>query len=230
MVFYIDLEKNSINQYKKKIKTSDLIPSRMILLENIDRNFTNIKKQELKNVNKLLEVLKTKDKVQAFADQSGVSLDYLNTLGRELRGYRQLPNRIKDFPNISERTVEKLEEIGMKNALHLFEKILTPKNREDLSKQIGIDQKEILKLTRLVDLSRIRWVNHTFANVLLEAGYDTAEKVAQANPKELFEKVKRVNEEKNIIQFTSGCVTLTAVWKRQKNCRLILNLEMKKTE
>lgn len=196
MAFYVDLEKISIDQYKKMLKRSDLIPSRIILLEDIDQNFAAIKKQKIKNVNALLEILKTKDKIQPFAELSGLPIKYLETLGRELRGYRQAPNRIKDFPNLSNKAIKKLEEVGIKNALHLFEKILTPKNRETLSEQTGIDQQEILKLTRLIDLSRIRWVNHTFANVLLEAGYDSAEKVAQADYKELFEKVKKVNEEK----------------------------------
>ena len=196
MAFYVDLEKISIDQYKKMLKRSDLIPSRIILLEDIDQNFAAIKKQKIKNVNALLPILKTKDKIQIFAELSGLPINYLETLGRELRGYRQAPNRIKNFPNLSNKAIKKLEEVGIKNALHLFEKILTPKNRETLSEQTGIDQQEILKLTRLIDLSRIRWVNHTFANVLLEAGYDSAEKVAQADYKELFEKVKKVNEEK----------------------------------
>ena len=41
-------------------------------------------------------------------------------------------------------------------------------------------------------------MNHTFAYVLLEAGYDSAEKVADADHQELFEKVKKLNEEREI--------------------------------
>lgn len=48
----------------------------------------------------------------------------------------------------------------------------------------------------MVDLSRIRWVNHTFAYVLYEAGYDTTEKVANANYKELYEVIKQLNKER----------------------------------
>ena len=55
-----------------------------------------------------------------------------------------------------------------------------------------------MKLAKLTDLSRIRWVNHTFAYVLLEAGYDTAEKVAAADYKALYETVKTLNEEREI--------------------------------
>jgi hypothetical protein len=47
-------------------------------------------------------------------------------------------------------------------------------------------------------------VNHTFAYVLLEAGYDTAEKVADADYQELYEKVKKLNEEREIYKGPIG--------------------------
>ncbi len=63
---------------------------------------------------------------------------------------------------------------------------------------------EIVRLSRLVDLSRIRWVNHTFAYVLLEAGYDSTEKVVNADYKELYEIVKKLNEDREIYNATIG--------------------------
>ncbi len=48
-----------------------------------------------------------------------------------------------------------------------------------MSKQIGISENELLRLAKLTDLSRIRWVNHAFAYVLFEAKYDTVEKAAK---------------------------------------------------
>ena len=62
----------------------------------------------------------------------------------------------------------KFENIGIKNTLQLFDKVLTPKSRIEISKQSGIDKNEVFKITKLTDLSRIRWVNHTFAYVLLK--------------------------------------------------------------
>ena len=61
-----------------------------------------------------------------------------------------------------------------------------------------------MKLTRLTDLSRIRWVNHTFAYVLLEAGYDTAESVAKADYLELYETVKQLKQERQIYKGNIG--------------------------
>jgi hypothetical protein len=112
--------------------------------------------------------------------------------------YRQRPDKIKDFPGVSEHVILKLENLGIKNTLQLFDKTLTPQSRNELSSQTGIREREILKLAKLTDLSRIRWVNHTFAYVLLETGYDTAEKVADADYRELYENVKKLNEEREI--------------------------------
>jgi hypothetical protein len=194
MGYYIDLQSISIDEYKETLKSADLIPSRMILKENIDEIFNIIKKQKIENVDELHKALRNKNNLQDFSKQSGIPEDYLGILIREVNGYRYRPNKIKDFPGVSENVILKLENLRIKNTLQLFDKILTPQSRHDLSSQTGISECEILKLAKLTDLSRIRWVNHTFAYVLLEAGYDTAEKVANADYKALHEKVKTLNE------------------------------------
>ena len=156
------------------------------------------KTQKIENVEELRTALKNKTKLQDFSKRSGIPEDYLGTLIREVNGYRYRPNKIRDFPGISENASLKLENLGLKNTLQLFDEILTPQSRNELSSQAEISEREILKLAKLTDLSRIRWVNHTFAYVLLEAGYDTAEKVADADYRALYEKVKKLNKEREI--------------------------------
>ena len=198
MGYYIDLKNISLGEYKEILKSADLIPSRMVLKENIDDIFDAINTQKIENVDELQKALKNKNKLQDFSKQSGIPEDYLRILIREVNGYRQRPNKVRDFPGVSENVILKLEILGIKNTLQLFDKILTPQSRNELSGQTGISERELLKLAKLTDLSRIRWVNHTFAYVLLEAGYDTAEKVADADYKALYETVKTLNEEREI--------------------------------
>jgi hypothetical protein len=156
MGYYIELNSISIDSYKDILKSSDLLPSRNILKDNIENNFAIIKKQKIRNLDELLSRLKDKNKLHDFSKQSGISENYLTILVREIKSIRPSPNKIKDFPNVSTNTVSKLEKLGIKNTLQLFEKVLTPKNRMDLSKQIGINENEVLKITKLTDLSRIR--------------------------------------------------------------------------
>jgi hypothetical protein len=198
MGFYIDLEKITLDDYKEILKTADLLPSRMILKENIDEIFEMLKNQAIENVEELRTKLSSTSKLQGISKQSGISEEYLKILIREVKSYRQKAVRIQDFPSFSESTILKLSDLGIKNALQLFEHILTKQSRAQLSQQTGIQESEILRLSKLVDLSRIRWVNHTFAYVLLEAGYETAEQVAKADFTELYETVKKLNEEREI--------------------------------
>lgn len=198
MGYYIDLEKISIDKYREILTSADLLPGRMMLKENINKNFNIIKNQTVKNLQELLNILKNKQRLHDFSKQCALDENYLTILVREIKSYRPKPNKIKDFPNVPDDVVFKLENIGIKNTFQLFDKVLTFKNRTDISKQSGIDEKEVLKLTKLTDLSRIRWVNHTFAYVLFEAKYDTVEKVANADYKELYETVKRLNKDKKI--------------------------------
>ncbi len=204
MGYYIDLKSISIDKYKEILKTAELIPSWKVLENDIDKNLDIIKKNNIENLDEILTVLKDKDKIREFSKKSGLSEDYLSVLKRVINGYRQKPNRIKDFSCITEDTVIKLEKVGIKNTLKLYDMILTEEKRNLLSNKTGISRDEIIKLTKLTDLSRIRWVNHTFAYVLSEAGYDTVEKVANADYQELYKAVKQLNEEREIYQAHIG--------------------------
>ena len=204
MGYYIDLQNISIDNYKGILKTTNMIPSWKILQKNVDENLDLIKEQHIHNLDELQKALKDKGKLQEFSKQSGLQEDYLSVLRRMVNGYHPKPNRIKDFPGVSEDIVLKLEALGIKNTLKLYEEILTPEKRNELSAKTGISKEKIARLAKLTDLSRIRWVNHTFAYILTEAGYDTAEAVANADYRELYETVKQLNKEREIFKGNIG--------------------------
>ena len=198
MGYYIDLKSISIDKYKEILKTTELIPSWKVLGKNIDKNLNIIKNQNIENLDELLTALKNKDEIQEFSKQSGLPADYLEVLKRVVKGYRQNPNKIKDFTCIPEVVSNKLEKLGIKNTLKLYNEVLTRQKRTEFSQKTGISMDEMIRLAKLTDLSRIRWVNHTFAYVLLESGYDTAEKVANADYKKLYETIKKLNEKRKV--------------------------------
>lgn len=204
MGYYIDLKNISIDDYKNILKTTELIPSWKILEKDINKNLDTIKNHHIKNLDELLMALKDKARILELSKQSGLAENYLSVLKRVVNGYRQKPNRIKDFTCIDEDVVVRLEKEKIKNTLKLYEEILTNETRNELSKKTGISKSEIMKLTKLTDLSRIRWVNHTFAYVLLESGYDTAEKVANADYIKLYETVKQLNKKREIYNANIG--------------------------
>ncbi len=204
MSYSVNLEDIPISKYRESLESADLIPSQMMLKNNIDDAFAKINQQKIGNVEELRKALSNKQKLQEFSNQSGIAEAYLKILIRHVNGYRRKPNRIKDFPGLAESVVSKLENLGVKNTRQLFDRILTVQSRSAFSSEAGISERDLLTLTKLTDLSRIKWVNHTFAYVLLEAKYDTAGKVAAADYTELYEAARQLNKEKEIYKGNIG--------------------------
>ncbi|QUI22287.1 DUF4332 domain-containing protein [Vallitalea pronyensis] len=198
MGFYIDFGTITMDQYLEKLKKKILIPSRMILREDIDQRFAYFKSIGIKNVLELEKMLKKKDKLSALAEAPCLSEAYLKVLSSELKSIQTKPRKLKDFNGFATDTISKLEACGIKNTRHLFDRVLTPEKRAELAGETGISEQDIMELTQLTDLTRIQWVNTTFARVLYEAGYDTIEKVAHADYQVLYDTIMTLNAERHL--------------------------------
>ena len=128
-----------------------------MLQENTEETFGVLKAQGLATLADLQAALKTKPKLQQFAQESGLDEEYLTILIREVNSLQPKPNKLADFPETPAEVVEKLAEIGIKHTLHLYDRVLTPAHRAALAAEIGVDEGAILRLAKLTDLSRIRW-------------------------------------------------------------------------
>ncbi len=204
MTYTIDLHNITLDDYQTVLQTADLLPSRRVLHENTEEIFSVLKAQGLATLADLQAALRTKSKLQQFAQKSGLDEEYLKILIREVNSLQPKPNQLADFPDTPAEVVEKLAALGIKNTLHLYDRVLTPADRAALAGEAGVDEGAILRLAKLTDLSRIRWVNHTFAYVLFEAGYDTSAKVAKADPAQLYKDVKALNEVREIYKGQIG--------------------------
>lgn len=204
MSFYIDLAAISIDQYKKKLENADLVPSRQLLKQNTDVVFQKLKACGLKTTEDLFNALKTKTKVQHFSQKSNIDENYLTILIRELKGYRQPPVKICDFPKLGKEVVIALEKIGIKNTLQLFEHIKTHNDRHQLALRTGLDSNTILTLAKLTDLSRVRWVNHTFAYAMLNSEVECVEQLANISIELLHQKINETNTRLNLYKGKIG--------------------------
>lgn len=200
MGYYIDLEKITIEDYQKKLKSAYLPPSRMVLKEKLGERFGYFESIGIKNVKELIQILKKKDKFTELSKLACFSGDYLTILLRELNSALPKPNKIADFIWISKNTIDKLAKIGIRNTEKLYDKILTKVDRQKLADSTGIDYTEILELTKLTDLSRIKWVGVTYAQMLYDLGVDTVAKVSKADPIDLHLKINQRIKENNIFK------------------------------
>ena len=149
-------------------------------------------------------MLRTKSKVQAFAYDTGLPVEYLTVLRREVNSYQPKPIRLQDFSGVDPEVVQELDQIGIKNTKQLFPHILSRQDRLEFAQQHQIAYQDIVELTKLTDVARLKWVGPKFARLLLESGYDTVRKVANSDYAELYLTLNQVNEERALYKGKFG--------------------------
>lgn len=198
MGYYIDLQSITIGKFSERLKSGFLLPGMMVLRANVDENFEHLKGQGIHNLAELQSELKTKKKLEEFSRHSGLPVEYLTVLRREINGFLPKPIPLAKFKDIKVETVERLAALGIKNSKELFDWVLTPYAREELAAKAGIEYSELMALTSLSDLARIRWVGPSFANFLFKAGFTTVSAVAATPYEELYGVLKKLNESEKI--------------------------------
>jgi hypothetical protein len=204
MGYYIDLKSVSLDKYRDKLEAADLLPGRILLKEKLDKRFGYFKSIGIKNVAGLQQMLKKKDSIASILKVDLFTEEYLRVLLREINSIHPKPNNLKDFTGISSDTFSALEKVGIKTTVDLYAKIISPLERTMLAEGTGLSPEQIMELTRLTDLSRIRWVGAMFARVLYETGYDTAEKVAKADYAELHRRITELNIKRHLFRGNIG--------------------------
>jgi hypothetical protein len=194
--YYIDLESVSLSDYQSELQNTELLPSRSIIKEDIEKRFEILSQHGVNCLNDILTLLKTPAKLEAFARISGLSREYLGILRREIASSQPKPVNLSEYPNIRKKTTETLEHLGIKNSKQLFYLVRTDVDRHALSQKTGIPYDEILELTKLTDVSRIKWVGANFARLLVDSPCNTVERVSNADYTDLYQTLVMINKEK----------------------------------
>lgn len=196
MGYHIDLESISLEVYEQKLAVAWLPPSRRILQEKLAERMGYFQEADIKNLKELQKLLKQPKLLKKLSELSLFEGDYLVILLREINSILPKPNRLKDFPGIPPTATEKLEAMGIKDTKHLFDKVLTPRQRQDLARESDLPMDLIHELASLTDLSRIKWVGAIFARMLFDLGIKNVKDAATADPVDLHEKVNELNSQR----------------------------------
>jgi hypothetical protein len=194
MSYYISSKKVSLDDLQRRIEETDLVPSRSSLLENIKDKFRALKSHGIATFEDLRKELKNSKKIPSFSEKTGIDEKYLKLLRREIEGYFPKAIPLKSFDWLPEKELSKLEKKGYKNSALLFEALNSSEKREKIINTLEIDADFIDNIYSLVNLTRIQWVNHTVARMLVSAGYTNVKMVAEANAEELCDKLDRENK------------------------------------
>jgi hypothetical protein len=136
--YHLDLQHIPLEKYKQTLKAAELIPSRRALKEQIDDRFSRLRVQGIANLAEFLDAAKITAKVAELAGKTGIPVEYLTLLRREVNALLPNPKNLKDFPGGEGSIVEKLAARGIKNTKQLFESALTGRQRADLAREAGI--------------------------------------------------------------------------------------------
>lgn len=197
-IFYMpDLSKITLNEYKEELKTGRLLPSRKPLLEDIDGKFNILMKSGYNSLFDLKKALDNKKKFDEMVKKTDLPNDYLKLLKREVGNVLPVPIKFSEIPNISEKIIKKLADLDITNTEILFPYIVDSQSRKEFSKKSGLNDDEVLWLTKIVDISRIKWVGPKLAKLIVDTKFDTVEKLASAKPTEAlaaFNEAKQTNK------------------------------------
>jgi hypothetical protein len=199
-----DLHTFPLEKLRDYLKHIRLLPSQQILKEDLDSHFAALDAHGIGNLAQLQAALKNNSAVQSFAAQTEIPPDYLMLLRREVNSYLPKPIKLSDFPGVKSEVVARLEKMGIKNTIHLYDRILSPEDRDNLAREVEVPIADILDLTRLTDVGRLKWVGPKFARLLVETAYNTVEKIATAEHEDLYEALVRTNEALQIYRGNFG--------------------------
>jgi len=187
-------DSTSIDALKKRIKGTDLVPSRTSLLNGIDEYFDKLTSADIKTFGNLRDAIKNAKNIPKVADKTGIPEQYVSLLRREIEGYVPRAFPLKEFAWFPKSALAKLEKAGFKNTVALYEALNTPEKRKEAAASLRFDGAFMDALFSLTSLTRIQWVSPLYARMLVEAGYDGVQKIAKADAEKVCGALETVNK------------------------------------
>ncbi|MDJ0761699.1 MAG: DUF4332 domain-containing protein [Myxococcota bacterium] len=190
--YHLDANKIGLKQFEQSLGNRPLIPSRMPLKKDLARNFERIQAAGIGTLKELLDRLKNKQKLAAFAKQASLSIEYLTLLRREANSYFPNPVRLSSVPDLDPELVEKLSGLGINNTKQLFERANADDQLKKRCQETSISLEKLNEAVQLSDLSRLYGVGPVFARLLHDMGICSVRSFVEKTP----EQIVKIYEEK----------------------------------
>ena len=192
--YSIDPSLISLEEFKELTASRRMLPGRIVLHEQIDERFGQLKHSGMETLGDLLRILSSKSRIHSFAIQTGLPEDYLVLLKREAGSYLARPFPLSSFPGIPFEYAELLKSRGIKSTKDFFEQMQAEQQQAELSLNTGIPAYRLKELYSLCDLSRVTGVGGIFAMVLYEAGIRCTEAFASTDISKLLDSCQLIIE------------------------------------
>jgi len=114
--------------------------------------------------------------------------------------YVPLDQDIETIEGIGPAYGSKFRNVEIKIIEDLLRAGSTKKRRRELSVELGVAPKTILKWVYRADFFRLRGIGKQYSSLLESAGVNTVTDLSRRNPKNLYLILKKTNEEKNMVK------------------------------
>lgn len=196
--YSLDTKNFTIDSFLILLKNKTLLPGRKLLKENIESNFLTLKKKGICSLFDLLETLKSKPKIERFATDSGLSVDYLILLRREANSYISTPIKLSDISYFDKAIINTLKTIGIVDSKQLLESTAIKSERLNISKKHGIDFDILTELVQICDLLRITGVGPVFAKIIFDSNIKSVNEFLSLDIDILYQQLSNTNDENKL--------------------------------
>ncbi|WP_291377983.1 DUF4332 domain-containing protein [Demequina sp.] len=204
MAYHLDDTTISLDRLKTRLARADLIPSQLLLRDDIDARFASLQSEGYSNLALLRDALRGSKGPARVSAQTSVPVDYLVVLRRVIEGMRPAPVALDSFPRLSPLLVSCLADHGIRDSKSAYETMLADDGIDNLASRTGRGIDELHHVWCLANVSRIQWVSPRVATALVAAGYESVARVAVASPDSLCADVQEANDSNSLYRGKVG--------------------------
>lgn len=194
MTFHMNTDEISLEDLQRRIETTDLVPSRISLLNGLSDKINKLKKQGVNNLTDLRNSIKNPKKIASFSQITDIDEEYLILLRREIESYFPKPISLKSFDWLPQEEINKLGIEGITNTAVFFQYCKDKNKEEGLRTGLRMDKDVFYQISCLSDLTRMQWTGSIAARLYFDAGYHTALAISTADPEVLCNALIKINE------------------------------------
>jgi hypothetical protein len=204
IAYHIDDAGVTLADLRRRIETTDLVPSRACLVDGIDSAMSALGAHGVSTLAELRDSLRTKKRLDSVARSTGLDTKYLTLLRREIESYFPKPAALSAFDWLPPGDIAGLESRGVADTAAFFARAGDHRSREALADSTGASLDTLDSLARYSDLCRVQWVSPTTARWLVEAGCESAADLAACDVDELGDALTRVNRDNRLVKGRVG--------------------------
>lgn len=161
-----------------------------VWLDGLITNFVWLKRAGVQTYLDLVQQVNTREQCENFLKESGMGFpELIETLNYLLRWVLPFPTPIREFFNpddaIEMRYFQALKQQRITSSLDLLAQGRTTAQRTQLADATSIPLEFLLSLVHQADLSRLAYVRGKTVRYLCGAGYNTLDKLANADAEEM---------------------------------------------